>query len=62
MEQAASTEIWWEVRRVLTWIVVAAARGSPGSGPAVAADCSKAVTGYMTGKLVISAITGTLTY
>jgi predicted PurR-regulated permease PerM len=28
----------------------------------VAADCSKAVTGYMTGNLVISAIAGTLTY
>jgi predicted PurR-regulated permease PerM len=27
----------------------------------VAADCSKAVTGYMTGNLVISAIAGTLT-
>ena len=28
----------------------------------VAADCSKAVTGYMTGNLVISVIAGTLTY
>jgi predicted PurR-regulated permease PerM len=28
----------------------------------VAADCSKAVTGYMTGNLLISAIAGTLTY
>jgi predicted PurR-regulated permease PerM len=28
----------------------------------VAADCSKAVTGYMTGNLVISAIAGALTY
>jgi predicted PurR-regulated permease PerM len=28
----------------------------------VAADCAKAVTGYMTGNLVISAIAGTLTY
>jgi predicted PurR-regulated permease PerM len=28
----------------------------------VAADCSKAVTGYMTGNLVISIIAGTLTY
>ena len=28
----------------------------------MAADCAKAVTGYMTGNLVISVIAGTVTY